>query len=810
MTSQPPKKNPGSPKKQSAKPRKAARAHTDSAKDLVLGRPKRKRVTKRVDPADKQNEKGWANGVIKEQILQKHLVAYAEARQKGMKAERNLLQTIYNEFFFCVPWNLEKGRQPPLPLPQWTPQHVPDDSGLSDEDAAGKMSFIKKMKPKIRRWFVYRVDTVQGSTTNADDDVWNVLLAMATNIHPPNKARQGYQQWMHERYAEDIAEAVKGRWLAKHDGEAPTTAPSPGFQATVARALFKELPVDVQEDYKARAKKEAAEKRAEYKTMLKNWPGKTPHDRQHAINNLGRFLRRIMKGIADATGLHVLFMAGGPIPQYGGACERVAYGTNHAAVPVSFPNWDKDRFGGVVGLMKEYLKTAFSTEQCAAAALPREEQMTPPARTTNSGVDDSMDPAAPLDFTPIDDEHTDPGEDDGGLPPDDDDDDDEDNEEDEDGDEDEDEDEDEESEAAELRRKAAASRKFMAEREAAIARNKALAKELGLFDAVQGMSSQDSGRCRCWGFFNTSSAVPGTSAVTTIPRTSANTSSAVPRTSTVPTVPRTSAVTAVPIIFCPSGYIWTTLAASQPTLVLPSSSALAGSPSAAASTVVPPVTSQGQIVTPPMDVDDDIPGDEKQDAEQMDVDTEKTGDPLILALKSTIPAEAAWLPNVLDELLGEPLGGSFAGLVECLVNVERAYHWRNGLGHLATSSRPPQVHSWIQNYRKATPAKCGITDVGVYSAQWWAWWKANQPCWRMYDERERPLRAQDVPPNDVKWEKLVVPGQNGVTSFVASLYWWGCNEKESGGVSADWLEAVEDATWVLRGLAQSAGDSGGL
>ncbi|KAJ7056031.1 hypothetical protein C8F01DRAFT_1257848 [Mycena amicta] len=391
-----PKKALGSPKKgATAKGRKASSAHTVTAKEVVLGKPKRKCAAKLVDPADKQNEKGWAKGIIEDEILLKHVPAYAEARKKGLQAERNLLQQIYNEFFFCVPFNLRKGEQPQRPLPQWTPGTVVDDSELSEEDAAMKMGFTKKTKPKIRRWMVYRTDTA-GGTTNPANDIWNVLLAMATNIHPPNKARQGYEQYMHERYGEDIGPTVLEEWIEKHDGETPTSAPSPAFQAKVARRLFKELDLDIQEDYRARAKAEAAVNRAAYKEKLQNWPGQKPQDRQNAIDNLGRFLRRIMKGIADATGLHVFFMAGGPIPQYGGSLRTVhlAYGTSRVSAPVSFPNWDKERFGGVVTLMKDYLKTAFSAEQCAAAALPGGKNSAAPSfPQTDVGLGEAIDPS---------------------------------------------------------------------------------------------------------------------------------------------------------------------------------------------------------------------------------------------------------------------------------------------------------------------------------------------------------------------------------------------------------------------------------
>jgi hypothetical protein len=39
----------------------------------------------------------------------------------------------------------------------------------------------------------------------------------------------------------------------------------------------------------------------------------------------------------------------------------VSYGRNKSALASHFPVWAKERFNGVVDLMKEYLQTAFGT-----------------------------------------------------------------------------------------------------------------------------------------------------------------------------------------------------------------------------------------------------------------------------------------------------------------------------------------------------------------------------------------------------------------------------------------------------------------
>jgi hypothetical protein len=53
-----------------------------------------------------------------------------------------------------------------------------------------------------------------------------------------------------------------------------------------------------------------------------------------------------------------------------------------------------------------------------------------------------------------------------------------------------------------------------------------------------------------------------------------------------------------------------------------------------------------------------------------------------------------------------------------------------------------------------------------------------------------------------EWGSLAAPGQNGMLSVVASIYWWGCAEKALGQVthSEEWGKAAVDTIIVLHGL----------
>ncbi|KAK7006051.1 hypothetical protein R3P38DRAFT_2556461, partial [Favolaschia claudopus] len=61
-----------------------------------------------------------------------------------------------------------------------------------------------------------------------------------------------------------------------------------------------------------------------------------------------------------------------------------------------------------------------------------------------------------------------------------------------------------------------------------------------------------------------------------------------------------------------------------------------------------------------------------------------------------------------------------------------------------------------------------IGSVVKFEQNWWQWWAKLQPHWRVRDRgpSERFIVKKD-------WESLRVPGQNGMVSVLATLYWWG-------------------------------------
>src|SRR5205807_2193156 len=120
------------------------------------------------------------------------------------------------------------------------------------------------------------------------------------------------------------------------------------------------------------------------------------------------------------------------------------------------------------------------------------------------------------------------------------------------------------------------------------------------------------------------------------------------------------------------------------------------------------------------------------------------------------------------------------------------------------SKRPPELNRWIGagRWRGKAPV---VSNHAAFSAAWWAWWMSLQPTWRELSLSGRPtigLYGED-------WSTLKYPGQNGMLSIVATLAWWGVSlpnlVQHGSGSHADWLDAVDDVAWMLKGLSAHLG-----
>ncbi|KAJ7160859.1 hypothetical protein C8R46DRAFT_905053 [Mycena filopes] len=166
--------------------------------------------------------------------------------------------------------------------------------------------------------------------------------------------------------------------------------------------------------------------------------------------------------------------------------------------------------------------------------------------------------------------------------------------------------------------------------------------------------------------------------------------------------------------------------------------------------------------------------------------------------RAVCPGDApVWFKHGFGQVSREVLGGCYEELLEEFVALERSYGFVVGAskGLKGSYPRPEQVSTWVKDGRGRKLSMVPITDVASFGKEWWSWWQGMQPSWR--GERGERVAAEQA-----DWGHLVQPGQNGMLSVVAALYWWGHAEKaaEGGAGSAEWEEAVTEATWVFRHL----------
>lgn len=100
------------------------------------------KTSKRIAKEDRWNRKLWAEGA-REQVLTPHIEAYADALERGHRAERDYRQKVYNEFHACIDWRLEDHEQPPTPLAEYDPEAQLAVEQLSEEEQVRKREKIK-------------------------------------------------------------------------------------------------------------------------------------------------------------------------------------------------------------------------------------------------------------------------------------------------------------------------------------------------------------------------------------------------------------------------------------------------------------------------------------------------------------------------------------------------------------------------------------------------------------------------------------------------------------------------------------------
>ncbi|KAJ7078635.1 hypothetical protein C8R43DRAFT_1143374 [Mycena crocata] len=812
------------------------------------------RTWKRVAKKDRRNLKMWAEGA-REDILKPHIEAYTDALERGWRAERDYLLLVCNEFHARISWRLENYEEPELPLPAYDQFALPVREDLSDDELNRKRIRIETMNARIARWLKYRARRLRRPVKmDRTRDPWAILLAKLAGVNSPPKARQAFQQYMHESYDTDIGPAVAARWAAKgveDDGRALKVKKGPDapFRAQVARELFAELSAEEQEALGARAKEEARVAREEYNNAMKQGPSKSPEERQRCINNLGSFMSSILRGVSDYTGLHSFAVFGGPIPEHGGEIRtlHVSHGRNLGGSPVQFPYWAKPRFNReVLDFMKEFLQTSFTPAECAEAALHTLE-----AGDALSGAKYTLPPDdQDLGFGNVDAGESSSSEEEDGQ----------------DSDSETETDSEMEGDVRELRRqeklkggkgkgkddgakgkgkddgakgkgkgkgnndgtkeKAGATKKRVhKETEERGSRKKARSDDLSVDSDVQPKKRGRNASARKADGATVPKRRSGRRALAEGSSGGRNANAGgedvdMEEPSGAPPRPKPRPLARVPPPpppATPPGGEASSSSAPPPPPPPATPPGGGGSSSSPPPPPPPPATppagsssrseSPFALGTPPRSSAETELGSSAEELAariQAQAQWDEAAPPC--------PQDApAWFSPLYAEVTADNLGGAYNALLAAFVDVERSYKWDKGsIKGITTVERQTELKDWIgagRGLRGGAMAKGTgpqIVSLGVYEAKWWRWWAAMQPKWRVVSSGHPGRFTRDVYPRLAieNWTTLRFPGPNGILSVVGTLYWWGMKLKAVGGREdmESWVEAVTDVRWMLNGL----------
>ncbi|KAJ7603089.1 hypothetical protein DFH06DRAFT_1152162 [Mycena polygramma] len=736
-----------------------------------------KKSRKKIPKEDRKSLRLWAEGA-REAVLTPHIPTYADALDQGhRRIERDVLQSICNEFHARISWRLGDHEEPDQPLAEYDATKITQSETLSEEDEVAKRARISLLNKRIRRWLKYRVRRLRKQYQRKLDptkDPWAVFLAKLSGINNPPKARQAYQEFMHEAYEEKVAPVVAERWATSvSSGSNVQTSKGPDgpFRAKIAREVFGDLSAAERESYGARAKAAAAEARALYEKLMNDPPSTRPEDRQKCIDSVGTFLGPVLQGIHERTGMHSTVILGGPVPKFAGDLRAifVSYGRNKTANPAHFPAW----------VCLRHLMCRISTYHGKRAAAEDIDQSRLPdallgAKYTISPNGDSDDEDTGSDSDSSSDSDSDSSADESDSN---------------------DDSSDSDSPKARKRAKAEKRAEKKAAKKAKKARRKEKKAEKGKDDARAGEKKKTGKERNAGG--------AGESASSKKTRKSAK---SMPSADDQPTAATSSqkrkrndddAVDAPAHPARKSRRVQGGEAAmnvdSEPTPTPLSQSQTA-----------PPPPSQSQTTPPPSQAAPPS-SSQSQAAPPSSSQSQRTPTP-----PPTIPVEFPpnapdWLVNSLTWLMKDDLGCHYRAMVVALVALETKYGFGDpsNNGTLSAKKRPTQVALWIQGGRgtrlKFPPS---IGNVEKYAKEWAEWWGMLQPRWREKDERgEWKLEGHETAGAD--WDPLEAPGQNGCLSLVASLYFWGVCKNQSEELRQRWERAVLDVTWMLEGLRAS-------
>ncbi len=97
-----------------------------------------------------------------------------------------------------------------------------------------------------------------------------------------------------------------------------------------------------------------------------------------------------------------------------------------------------------------------------------------------------------------------------------------------------------------------------------------------------------------------------------------------------------------------------------------------------------------------------------------------------------------------------------------------------------------------------------VPDPTAFAEQWWNWWRACNPSWRVTGNSNTLLRECNG-----TLDGATATGVNGLLSVLATLWWWRAKTPDSNTAINDWDDAMDDVLWVLEHTSLDDGANSG-
>ena len=130
-----------------------------------------------------------------------------------------------------------------------------------------------------------------------------------------------------------------------------------------------------------------------------------------------------------------------------------------------------------------------------------------------------------------------------------------------------------------------------------------------------------------------------------------------------------------------------------------------------------------------------------------------------VAVPPSLPSDAPpWLKKAFDDLTEVDMGMFWNPAVKAWLELEKAYDYASPkTGNLSTTNRPKEIANWIKYGRKpsAAPTFKGEEALGKIAKEFWAWWKALQPSWRVWPREITLYKLPEQGEYGEEWTSLL-------------------------------------------------------